>query len=263
MKEKVLSEAVENAWMIRNDGRCFRVLQHIYGSEESIEETLAAAEWLYSATGNSGTRRLIIDFIASWAASLDSGEPIVDTIYAEVDDRPYKFLSTGFIDDIAYELDAANCYQDVEELNQLIVNELNQEFLRARYGGMYNSTRGNRDMIFRVSSADFNWFNIIFNFVYEHKNMIDTVTVVKDEESTGYDTVYSHKGVMMDKLPVEEFIMLSGRPVIESFAETSIETALQSGKSIVESMSAAMNFNRINSIYKQHTHKYHHKEAII
>lgn len=47
---QIIHEAVENAYMIRNDGKSFKMLQHVYGNKGEIEETLAAAEWLYDAT---------------------------------------------------------------------------------------------------------------------------------------------------------------------------------------------------------------------
>ena len=38
------------AWMLRQDGEAFPVIQHLYGSLECVEETLYAGEWLYKHT---------------------------------------------------------------------------------------------------------------------------------------------------------------------------------------------------------------------
>lgn len=255
---EILTETIHNAYMIRNDGKEFRILQHIYGNADCVEETLAAAEWLYSATANDSTRKLILDFIASWATELNATDDLMTVIHQEIDSRPYKFLTHEFINSVELPLTTeAKRYEVVQDLNELVVHELNQEFLRARYGGMYNSVRGNRDMIFRVSSAYFNWFNIIFNFVYDRKAVIDTVTVVKDEESTGFDTPYSHHGVELYALPIDEFIMLPGNPIIEELEDTSVEEEIAHGSSILDATEYHMNYGRLNNRWAAKAHKYH------
>lgn len=244
---KVVNEAVENAWMIRNDGKPFRMLQHVYGSKEEVEETLAAAEWLYDATNSQKTKTSIVDLISSWGYSLNPDGDIVETIHSAIDIRPYKFLTHEFIDKIANHIRDGAIQEDVMALNDHVVDELNQEFLRARYGGMYNSTVGNKEMVFRVSSVHFNWFNIIFSFVYDRKNSISSVTIVKDEEATGFDDVYSHRGHKMYQMPVSEFIELPGNPVVESLNESlTVKDKLSQGQSILESAGTNMNLRRLN-----------------
>ena len=253
----IIKEAAENAFMIRNDGKVFQMLQHVYGSNEEIDETLYAAEWLYSATGKDKTKKLIIDLIASWGYSLNYDGDIVQKIHTDIDSKGYKFLSHEFIDSISKLILIAAPHEDYMALNDLVVNELNQEFLRARYGGMYNSAVGNRELVFRVSSVGFNWFNIIFNFVYDHKNLISTVTIVKDEESTGFDDVYSHDGKKIFQMPVEEFILLSGNPVIENVQTNStLYGELRKGSSIQESISYRMNIRRLNERWIREKYKF-------
>lgn len=237
---KIINESTENAFMIRNDGKVFRVLQHIYGSEEDIDETLFAAEWLYNATSKNTTKNLIMNFIASWGYFRNPENDIIDNIIEEINTKPYVFLTKEFIRGHADQIRDGQIQDNVDSLNNLVVDELNQEFLRARYGGMYNSTVGSKEMVFRVSSVDFNWFDIIYTFVYANKPTINTVTVVKDEESTGFSDPYSHNGKVMDKMPVDEFLMLSGRPVVESIASN-----LNQGLSILESIKTKMNTKRI------------------
>lgn len=242
-----LNEAIENAWMIRNDGKSFRMQQHVYGSKEEVEETLMAAEWLYDATNSQHTRTSIINLIASWSHSLNPDKDIVETIHVTIDSRPYKFLTHDFINRIADHIRHGAVQEDFMSLNDHVVDELNQEFLRARYGGMYNSTVGNREMVFRVSSVHFNWFNIIFSFVYDRKKSISSVTVVKDEEATGFDDVYSHRGYKMYQMPVNEFIELPGNPVVEQLSDTSsVRDKLTMGNTIRESAGANINMRRLN-----------------
>ena len=212
--------------MIRNDGVEFPVKVHIYGSyDDDYEETVYAAEWLYSHTQHEDIKKLIIQFIASWMLF---GEPearidymIKDTLdYLE--QAGYRIVTPEFIK--LHEKELVNAEDvELEEANKLIVNCLDNEFLRARFGGMYDTSHSSKEMVFRVSSVGFNWFNIIWTFVYNHRNEIESVTVVRDSESTHDDYFYSHNGVELNMLPVNDFINLSGRPVIESVEESLLE----------------------------------------
>ena len=238
-----LNEATNNAYMLRNDGKYFTMIQHVYGNPDDIVETIAAAEWLYGATQHSRTKETCLTLVVSWGASIDYSKDPIENLLNEISIRPYRFLSVDFVKSHEKELRSIDIQDDLDSLNLLVVSELNQEFCRARYGGKYNSTVGSREMVFRISSVGFNWFNVIYQFVYDNKNKIDNVTVVKDEESTGFDGSYSHHGKTMYMMPVDEFLMLPGNPVIESLNESvnSLMINLKSGKSIQESLT---NINR-------------------
>ena len=254
---RTTNEAVENAWMIRNDGKSFRMLQHVYGSKEEVEETLQAAEWLYDATNKETTKTSIMNLIASWGYQLDGTEDIVANIHEAINSRPYRFLSHEFVDKYADQIRDGQVQDDIDALNDIVVDELNQEFLRARFGGMYNSSVGNREMVFRVSSAHFNWFNIIFTFVYDRKNQISSVTVVKDEEATGFDDVYTHRGYKLYQMPVNEFIELPGNPVIEELENIAESVAgLKRGDTIIESIGKNMNLRRLNEKWFREKYKF-------
>ena len=51
---------MNTAWMIRNDGTAIPCVCHIYGDPDigGIEETLAAAQWLYEHTAKAAVRSL-------------------------------------------------------------------------------------------------------------------------------------------------------------------------------------------------------------
>jgi len=255
-----LQEAAKNAYMIRNDGKVFDMIQHVYGSPLEVEETLAAAEWLYSATRHSSTKDLILNFISTWGYQQNPDEmTIVNSIHSEIDKRPYRFLSHEFIDSIADKLDESRVVAEIEDLNDLVVNELNQEFLRARYGGMYNSFAGSKELVFRVSSAGFNWFNIIFQFVYDNKNRVDCVTIVHDEEATGSEDVYTHNGEKIEKMPINDFIMMSGNPIIEELEiKYALKEGLVKGNSIIDSAPSKINYGRLNINYARALYAEHH-----
>lgn len=191
------------AWMIRRDGEAFPCIQHIYGSPDDIEETLYAAEWLYKSTLKESTKECALRLMLSYGKSLNAHRNPVRSLLLEIKKKPYRFLDYNFIMSIGNEINSV--YEgNVEALNKEVVYYLSQEFMRARYGGMYNTVKGNRDMYFRISSDKFDWFPIINAFVEKHSEKIDTLTVVRDEESTGENWFYTDENsIAYDKMPLK------------------------------------------------------------
>lgn len=214
---------MNNAYMIRSDGKAFPVTVHLYGAADDIEETLFAAEWLYEHTQFASVETLVKKFIAAYAVSLDpviKEENLVDdikpTILYELKNLGYRVLSEDFVKSLNFNGINLSSLPSVETLNTMVNRELNQEFLRARFGGMFDSD-GDEVMYFRISSIGFNWFPIIWEFVYNYRNSISGVTIVKDPESTGQNGYYYKiGGQAVNNMPVEDFLTASGRPVIDS-----------------------------------------------
>lgn len=216
------------AWMVRSDGEETPVRVHIYGNEEAfrkgysvtyedLQETVDAAIWLYKNTQYPETRKECIHFLAEWLdlATMTENSRIVD-MYAMLDDGSLYKGNTdwSFIEGHESEI---NQYpigdgSQAESLAKSVCILLDNEFLRVRKGGLYNSD-GNSTMYFRVSSVGFNWFDIIFTMVYNHKPKY--VTVCRDYESTGAEGVYRVSGEVLDEIPYDDFINLKGRPVIK------------------------------------------------
>lgn len=177
------------AWMIRRDGEAFPCLQHLYGSAQDVEETLYAAEWLYHHTSSTEARQLVLHLIAAYGASLNSHRNAVRNLVIDIKRKPYVFLTHSFVLEIADKLHFP--ISDSEEsMNRRVMERLNEEFLRARLGGLYHTVPGCRDMYFRISSHGFDWSAVITRFLQTHASEIDTVTVVRDEESTGDSRFY-------------------------------------------------------------------------
>ena len=220
---------MNNAYMIRSDGKAFPVTVHLYGAPDDIEETLFAAEWLYGHTQFPSVKTLIEKFIAAYAVSLDPvikeedlSEEIVPTILYELKGLGYRVLSEGFVRSLNTDDINLSGLQSVEMLNAMVNRELNQEFLRARFGGMFDSD-GDGVMYFRISSTGFNWFPIIWEFVYNYQNSISGVTIVKDPESTGQNGYYYKiGGQAVNNMPVADFLTASGRPVMDSSPRKSL-----------------------------------------
>lgn len=207
---------VSIAWMLRRDGKAIQVPVHAYGDEEDPEYILMNAEWLYNNTEKSSTKTDIILLLAIYAVNNDCVD--VSTFAQYVIKNDYLQISVKFLESIYNELERAidsaisSDYHNEEYYNKKVVDDLNQEFCRVRAGGVYDSDGNLGDLYFRTSSSGFNWFDVIWEFVYKlyKQNKVSTVTIVRDRESTNEDKVY------YNRMPVEEFITLSGHPYIES-----------------------------------------------
>lgn len=184
--------------MIRSDGKAIPCIQHIYANTADVEETLYAAEWLYANTRHRETRRLVLETIAAWASTISYDEPIkgaLDTIT----DRPYRFLSREFIEGNAAGIASIQAVElHLPSLCEEVAAELNQEFLRTRYGGMYHTKPDSQELFFRISSIGLDWDGIIREFVVSAPAPIETVSVVRDEESTGIREGYYYREILTE-----------------------------------------------------------------
>lgn len=177
-------------------------------------------EWLYKNTAHQDVKDNI-NLLINWLSKNNKINKLVQ-----------PFLSKFNYQDHSKEMSIA----DAKSLFELLENELNQEFLRVRTSDMFYGGSG-KDIYFRVSSIGFNWFDLIWQTVYDNRNFISSVTVVTDPDSqkTDVEEFYSHNGEELDHMPVDEFINLSGRPVIESVITN--KNGLLTGKSLYESFS--------------------------
>lgn len=185
-----MKDYTPTAWMIRRDGLEIPVVQHIYGDPNELDETLYAAEWLYNNTAEPETQKLVLQLISAYGRKLAAGHSHpFRAILRDIRKKSYIFLTEAFVREHLDEIPWADNF-DINALALDVIKALNQEFLRARYGGMYATKPGCRDMYFRISSQYFEWRPIIENFLYRRRQWIDTVTVVRDEESAGQKYYY-------------------------------------------------------------------------
>ena len=113
--------------------------------------------------------------------------------------------------------------------------------MRVRYGGVYKTVKGNRDIYFRISSVGFNWYPIIWSFVNDHKTMIDTVTITRDLASTGSSAFYCGKMGLYDHMPTDEFLTESA----------SVRKHLAFGGTVFDLYSLPSNPERIKHAYEE------------
>lgn len=176
----------DKAWMVRKDGAAFPCICHIYGSRDEIEETLYAAQWLYQHTDNERTKELCLRLFKTYGISLSEHRNCVRNILLQIKKTPYRFLNYDFVMGVADEIQNA-ADGDLSELNLQVNYALNNEFMRVRYGGMYDSVDGNRDLYFRLSNDErlTPWRKVIAQIIKEHKDKICEIIIVSDKESTG------------------------------------------------------------------------------
>jgi len=258
---------LDTAWMIRNDGTAFSCVCHTYGSTKEIEETLAAAQWLYAHTAKASTRALCMELIYTWGSQFSSEETgIVQKIYQAIDSRPYRFLSKDFIATHREELRTSMWERPLADMNEEVNLELNQEFLRGRYGGLYDTVPGSREMFFRISSIAFDWYPIIRDFVERSDLLIESITIVRDAESTGgdnrpYRTLSGH-GVYR-QFPVQDFLAEGSNPAAagkrlavgtsDSSVAGSIIKGLAARRSLWELHDLPINWERLKQKVKRHS----------
>lgn len=194
------------AFMIRNDGKAIPCVQHIYANKFELDETLYAAEWLYKNTCRSETKNSALKLIKSYGMSLDKTN-FIQAILDDIKRKPYVFLTKDFINSVRDDLEKSET-GDIPALSSDVENALNNEFMRARYGGLYNTDKNSKDMYFRISSVDFDWGEIIYDFGKNHSSVIRTVTIVRDEESTGAKDYYyrNNNGEEYRKYPLSDFL---------------------------------------------------------
>lgn len=107
--------------------------------------------------------------------------------------------------------------EDVEMLFESLNDKSNNEFTRVRTSGL--KLGGNNNSIyFRISSIGYNWFDKIWQLVYNNRNFITDVTICNDSQSDGKQLIYyKHGNKIINQLSTEEFINLSDNPIIENY----------------------------------------------
>lgn len=243
-----ISKGSKTAWMLRQGGDAFGVMHHFYvmDDEDLSSEAEVAAFLIATESKDLDLAKYILD---AWMAILienavpyDGEEPEIESaIESTLSTLPYSFqypLSTtelikihrecnqydnvgalyDFIDDIRSERSS---------LSKRIKDSLNQQFCRSRYGGQYNTRRGNKELWFRISSTGYNWINDIYIWTADHYRGLgaQTITICRDYESDYGDSEGNEEyfytardGAVYRNMPIIEFLAEEHdtRPVFDS-----------------------------------------------
>lgn len=245
-----MSDSLSKAtpYMLRNDGKlldCYTIHPYVKYVYDSVDKTLeklsdyrfVSLVWFYENTSKEDTKNLI--------------KSIISYLFTEklIDENKYEIFN---IDQDTYTPKKDEIEWFVKELN----DNTNQEFLRVRTSSLLFGGKSN-DIYFRISSIGFNWFNLIWKIVYRNRDFISTVTICKDSNTFGnsFDP-YTMSGKKLDHIDVNEFINLSGKPVIEVFRSkyeviNEAINKLRDGKVISESFDKQLHPAHIHNWYEE------------
>lgn len=224
----------QTPYMLRNDGKLFEVKPihpyiwyDIYSPARGeikllINHNLDYLKWFYDHTGKQATKENI-DLLASMI--------VANRIYFDITDEAIERLHQYF--SIASE---ANCDQrTIEELFTQVNDDTNQEFLRIRTSHMKVSIGDSGRVYFRISSAEFDWFDLIWQLVHDNQNFVTNVSICTDTQARGGRPYwYIHNGQKIFEMPTEEFLTLSGNPILERESSNEWANGLRKGNLLEE-----------------------------
>lgn len=207
-----LGESVDNKdleqatpYMLRNDGKLFNVspihpyIKYAYESVDKAIEKLATSrlnslKWFYENT-NSGDTKNLICIICKYLNS---------TTRIDFDFCDYQ--NTKQIQP-----------EEIESYLNLLNDNTNQEFCRFRTSNLLFSG-DSKEIYFRISSINFNWFDLIWEVCYKYKYSISDTTICKDANTFGGRfNPYKINSKEINHIDIDEFLTLSGNPIIENY----------------------------------------------
>ena len=111
-----------------------------------------------------------------------------------------------------------NNFDRTEETINRLWYLTNQEFCRVRTSNYrYKIGGDNGEIYFRISSENFNWFDLIWNTCVKFIHSIDYITIMKDPQTFGKQFDYIKiKDLKINKFPIKDFIELEGEPLVEN-----------------------------------------------
>lgn len=170
---------------------------------DTLHDKLPCLKWFYKNTQSDALREDIQAFYQCLIKSNFEGlqgTELEDQISKEFD-LPAQHEASG----LTYSLEDAKTELDIIE------QSTNQEFLRFR---LQRSSQG-CEMFCRISSKDFNWYDNLCKFIFDHYNQLSTITVSNDVFTGVENQPKTHKGQPIVYLPVKDFVSFSGRPILE------------------------------------------------
>ena len=250
-------------YMVRNDGKVFECgIAHPYilyrqdfiknpslGSaiQDTIEYVPYSFKWFYDHTRYNETKEKIVDCIQRLAdiyitAEVDGFDAARYTGFwfdaLEPILKDFNIVPKKIENKINYPFNHEGNFNTVYKYLQDLNNLTNQEFLRMRTGDRFRGNDYTGSAYFRVSSTDFNWYNIIWKIIMDNPN-IRRITVECDVQSGKSIRPYFYElndGTLIDNMGREEFLTAKGTPLIESinYKFNPESETLKNGGSLIE-----------------------------
>lgn len=198
------------AWMIRNDGKSIPVVTHLYAMQDDdfSSEAEVASFLLKYAKQDHELSKYVLDvwmakLVEAYLEDIGSGAdidydiesilkyqlkhlpyrimfPLSDMQYIGIHNNLRNFWDIYSLEDFlnTVEISKENIWKDISD-------SLNQQFCRARYGGQYDSARGNSQIWFRISSVGFDWSDVIYSWTAAQKVRLNIqyISICRDMES--------------------------------------------------------------------------------
>ena len=261
-------------YMIRNDGEifeCGKIHPYILYRQKfigptnlgrAIQETIEAVpfsfRWFFDHTRQKEVKdKTIISIQALADAYVTAEKDGFDAArYAGFHFEDFEPILRDFhivpkvIDNDNYEMNFEIANKRLQELNNLT----NQEFLRMRTGDKFFGNYYPGDVYFRVSSADFNWYNIIWDIIMRNPKL-EKITIEYDVQSGKMDIPYFYQldnGELINRMDRETFLTAKGNPIIENLYRPESKI-LQDGGTLIEAFG---DFGPLHNINKYMSHKY-------
>lgn len=245
-----------NAWHLRNDGVAFPVQVHLYPMEDpdlSSEAEIAAFIIKTNSKDQDLAQYTLDGFMAlllenERTQSLSDETSIEEALTRQLSKLPFKFAYPLTVDeliqihrnqdnyrDLNSTLDFINeVYDNLESIQKKISESFNQQFIRVRFGGKYNTTSGNNCIWFRIGSVNYNWDNVIYVFTADmrRKLHIEYITICRDSETDDVEEDYFYKakdGTVYYMMPVDEFFE-------ESHEKNPVFSTTEIGSGVIQSI---------------------------
>lgn len=221
------------AWHLRSDGQAFPIKVHIYPMQDDnlASEAEVAAFIIKTNSKDQDYAEFVLDaFMALEIENIVPYDADASAIQLAIESRltrlPFKFAYPLSTDEMLrihesqgnyYDIDTLYDFidevrRDLDIIQTTIKDSFNQQFCRVRFGGKFNTVKGNNCIWFRIASVDYNWDNTIYTFTSEMKNRynIEYITICRDPESDGRadDDDYFYKakdGTAYYYMPLDEF----------------------------------------------------------
>ena len=268
-------------YMVRNDGKLFECgIAHPYilyrqdfiknpslgnAIQDTIEYVPYSFKWFYNHTRYNETKEKIIDciqrlanvYITAEADGFDAARytgfwfDALESILKDFNIVPKKIENK-----INYPFNHEENFNTVYKYLQDLNNLTNQEFLRMRTGDRFRGNDYTGSVYFRVSSTDFNWYDIIWKIVMNNPN-IKNITIEYDVQSGKAMKSYFYElndGTPITNMDREEFLTAKGTPLIESinYKFNPESEILKQGGSLVEAFG---DFGPFHNNNKFETHR--------
>lgn len=242
------------AWHLRNDGNFFPIIVHIYPmQDETLASEAEVASFIISTNSKDQEyAKFVLD--AFMALQIENSvnydanqEDIENAIYDALCHLPFKFAYPLSKQEMIKIHRSQNNFYDIDTLydfideirNDLsniwtnIKDSFNQQFCRVRYGGQFNSVKGNNGIWFRIASVHYNWDNIIYQFTANMLNKFDIeyITICRDPESDDSNDEYIYRakdGTAYYNMPIDEFFS-------EEHERNPVFSATQLGAGVIHS----------------------------